>query len=311
MLKTDAFTLVQVSSLIPSFVRHIRAENKSANTIDSYREAAVQFSKFLETTGMPSAVSAVSREHVEMWITRLLEQKSASTANNRFRGLRQFFRWAIEEGEIRESPMLNLKPPTIPEKLVPVLSEEQLDALIKTCTGGTFADRRDNALIHMFIGTGARKSEVANVRWAAGDAERSDLDLDTGVVLFRGKGSVERLTGLGKKTVRALDRYVRVRSSHPSADSKFLWLGKRGRLNPDGCARAIQRKAQIAGIKSFHVHQLRHTYAHFWLLDGGGEESLMRTVGWKSREMVGRYAASAGTERALIASRSVGLGSRY
>ena len=43
--------------------RHLRAENKSPRTIQSYEEAAEQFEAFLAQQGMPTAVAAIPREH--------------------------------------------------------------------------------------------------------------------------------------------------------------------------------------------------------------------------------------------------------
>lgn len=311
MQETNLYSGVELRSLIPSFVRHLRAENKSANTIDSYQEAVKQFYRFAAESGMPRIASSITREHVETWVMELLNRKSAATANNRYRGLRQFFKWAVDEGEIKSTPMLNMKPPTVPEVVVPVLTEFQLEALIKACSGKSFTDRRDMALVQMFMSTGARKSEVANMRWSDDSPEDSDIDLDAGVAMFRGKGNKQRLSGVSPMATVAVDRYLRSRRAHRAANSPYLWLGKHGRLLPDGCARAVQKRAQLAGVGHIYVHQVRHSFAHYWLLDGGTEESLMRTMGWKSREMVSRYAASASSERAIIASRSVGLGARF
>jgi hypothetical protein len=44
--------------------------------------------------------------------------------------------------------------------------------------------------------------------------------------------------------------------------------------------------------------QCRHTFAHQELAEGGAEVDLMRLAGWKSRQMLGRYGASAADARA-------------
>jgi hypothetical protein len=70
---------------------------------------------------MPATGADISCEHVEACVVHLLESKSASTANTRYRGLQQFFRWLLEEDEIDRSPMEYMTPP-IPESKSDVLA---------------------------------------------------------------------------------------------------------------------------------------------------------------------------------------------
>jgi integrase/recombinase XerC len=75
-----------------------------------------------------------------------------------------FFRWALEEGEIQGSPMERLRSPSVPEDPPAVQTEAELRALLKA---GEDSDSLIGAIRRswrVFIDTGGRLSEVANLR---------------------------------------------------------------------------------------------------------------------------------------------------
>nr|MBA2601061.1 phage integrase N-terminal SAM-like domain-containing protein [Actinomycetota bacterium] len=93
-----------VETMVTSFRRHLRAENKADQTVVAYTYAPLQLAEFLRDRGMPSDVASIHREHVEAFLEDLLGRRSAATANNRYRGLVAFFSWLAEEGEVASSP---------------------------------------------------------------------------------------------------------------------------------------------------------------------------------------------------------------
>jgi site-specific recombinase XerD len=283
----------QFQLMIDSWDIHLRAERKSAKTVRTYLEAAQWFAAgYLIPVGVTGWEEARAR-HVQEWIITLLGRYSDSYANNQFRALQQFFKWHATEDpdEPRPNPMAGLKPPKIGDKLVPVFTRDELTALLGTCKGGGFQNRRDYAIISVFKDTGARLSELAGL--ATDDISPRDRE-----AVVTGKGDKQRTVRFTYDRARALDRFQRERAKHKMARVSALWLGVRGGpMTASGVYQMIERRGRDAGVE-VNPHKFRHTFSHIFLDRGGAEGDLMELNGGSSPQMLARYGRSARSARA-------------
>ncbi|WP_410814825.1 tyrosine-type recombinase/integrase [Micromonospora sp. 067-2] len=301
------------AAFLTDWERSLRSGNYPSTTRYNYLLAAAQLGRYLnddahqdEAGDIADTPTAVTRRHIEAFQAWMVQTRSASTALNKHKALQQFFKWlALDEDEIDQSPMLRVRQPKTPVKLIPIIRDEDTKRLLDNCKGKDFVQVRDEAIIRTLANTGARLSEVANL-------QLSDVDLTLDTLRYHGKGAKDRRVRLGPKTARAVSRYLRARNSHRAVGLPDLWLAVRGArpLSANGIKLMLKRRGQRAGVVDVHAHRWRHTYAHEWKLAGGDTGDLMLLLGWTSEDMPRHYGASAAAERAQHVQARMGIGER-
>jgi site-specific recombinase XerC len=184
---------------------------------------------------MPTSTRGIRREHVEAYIEDQLIRQRPSTAATRYRDPKQLFGWLVDEGEIPQHPMGRMRPPRLNESSIPLIADSDIRKLLEACSGRSFDDRRDTAIMFVFIDTGARLAEVAGLR------VDMDVDFDFDELHVTGKGRRDRALPMGRNIER--DARVTVLADHWDEDwTRLAWVMVRAHalIDPDAPPEVVQ-----------------------------------------------------------------------
>jgi integrase/recombinase XerC/integrase/recombinase XerD len=302
-LEKDSITLERLAK---HFEAYNRSEGKSPRTIEWYRRVLRFFQEYLReqnhTTRLGDLNLDVAREFVLYLQTRpkLNNHPSipssdgylkAISVQNYVRGLRAFFSWLYKEGYTEENLLAHLRPPKTPQKLVDVLTEEEIAQILACLDSDTASGCRDMAILITFLDSGLRLSELTGLYL-------SDAHIDQGYLKVMGKGSKERIVPIGGVAQKALQRYIfHFRPDPWNGDTDYLFLTMEGRpMRTNAIQLIFSRLAKKSGVKRFHAHLCRHTFATNYLINGGDVFSLQQILGHTSLEMVRRYVTLASSQ---------------
>ena len=206
---------IGADSQVARFVSHLQAErNVSQHTVLGYLQDIGQFAEFMWPEGGAIEWSSVERGRARQFLVAFHREGCApATTRRKLAAMRSFYRFMIREGGTQHNPFAGLRGPRRVPSLPVVLNEREVETLLaaplkdlaslRETRGGSvavedvYARLRDAAIFEVLYSTGARLSEVTELRLGA-------VDLESGVVRVLGKGRKERLVVLGRPALAAL-----------------------------------------------------------------------------------------------------------
>ena len=236
---------------LSTFLNALTGKNRSTATIRAYQTDIQQFLSYLHATNVSIKTPAdVEKVDVVEYLSALARKELTGIARARkMSALREYFRFLEGIGVITKSPTTGIETPKRERNGRQVLRPDEYTRMLSLAG----ANPRDYAILQVFLQTGIRVSELANLRLG-------DIDFIKPAITVRGKGSVEREIALEKKGVHALKSYLAVRGE---SFSERVFLNYQGEpISERGIRKLVVKYRKEAGItKKASCHTLRHTFA--------------------------------------------------
>jgi len=303
-----------LSQAIEGCLLYKTASGLSPNTIRDYRNS---YKKLLLYFGGDVPFASISRDRLLAFFAWLQDEYvsepdgiaprgkirlSPKSINNIHTAASALWAWGVNEGYLETNIVRSIDPPRYERPAIVPLTREEIRALLAACdytrtwkNRATVSRRptadRDRAIILLLLDTGIRRGELC-------DARINDINLKANTLRVAGKGrgrdKKERVVHFGKRTAKALWRYLTPRLAECDPDDPLFLAGPADDPRPlrgGHLRRLLKRLGDRAGVNNVYPHRFRHTFAITYLRNGGDPFTLRILLGHSDLEMVERYLA--------------------
>ena len=254
---------------LAAFLDAMLGKNRSAATLRAYKTDVLQFIAFLHENNVAiTGVSDVGKVDVLEYLAALARRGLTGVARARkVSAIREYFRFLEGVGVIEKSPVSGIDTPKREKHTRQFLRSDEYTKMLSLAG----ANPRDYAILQVFLQTGIRVSELANLTI-------ENVDFIKPAIRVRGKGNTEREIALEKRGVHALKNYLAVR---PESHTGILFLNYQDEaISERGIRKLVVKYRKNAGItKRASCHTLRHTFATYKAEKGVSPFQLQQWLG--------------------------------
>lgn len=276
---------------IERFLQQMRAQNKSAHTLDNYQRDLLSFIAFYlpprdekqawsydalmrdpQTMDWPQ----INSQHIKRYVMSQVKQGlAASSMARHLSALRSFFQFLLAEGLVLTNPAKTVKAPKQPKPLPKSLDIDQTRQLLEQPIEGWQAIR-DQAMFELLYSAGLRVAELVSLDLSPG------LDgLSAGTMKVLGKGNKERVALVGSKAQQAMQAWLLARVEFAKTDDPAVFINQQGkRLTTRSVQLRLDKRTREAGlVTKMSPHRLRHACATHVLESSGDLRAVQELLG--------------------------------
>ena len=240
----------QLSVLVSRVSREMQYRNYSVRTVKTYTEILEKVERDLQGVSLSDVPTEQFKDYL---FRRVNKDKISSSMVNQYISV-----WKILQTDVlkRNAESIKVKRPRREKKLPVVLSQQEVEALIKATR-----NIKHRALLMLTYSAGLRRQELQFMKPSAIDSEQMRVHV------VQGKGKKDRFTLLSPKVLEYLRMYFKI--ERPKVYLFETQIKKGNPLSEQTLNSIIKNSVRKAGIKKrVSFHTLRHCFATHLLEQG-------------------------------------------
>ena len=251
------------------FIGHCKFEKSlSPKTVKAYEIDLKQLLQFLKINKHPTQVLDITKVQLREYLENISCLKPKSI-KRKIATIKAMFNFLEFEDKITVNPLRKMRIKIKEHRELPkVLDITEMKGIFKCAyeqktstenkkTYSYLESMRDIVVVELLFATGARVSEIANLKI-------EQIDLALGTVMLKGKGNKERMIQIcNRETLKVLKTYNHLFARQIKNSGNHFLTNRLGRKLSDQSIRNILRKLKNkAGVeRDITPHVFRHTFA--------------------------------------------------
>lgn len=275
-----------IQQLYELFILEQQYRNNTDITIDWYKTQLQEFFRWLDSDDT-EGLSLLHFKEYGVYLRSLRKRDgsklSSSSVQGSLRAVKAFYNFCISEEYLPDFSR-QLKLPKVHCKEKQILDDEEIRQLmISFDKSDNNINLRNKCFVALMVDSGLRRGEVLRLNMG-------DVDFRNKILLVRGKGCKQRIVPLGIMSCQLLEQYYILRRSQFAQPSGPLFVDRfLNRCSDNLVKQVFQDLKQASGIERLHPHLLRHTFATYYLADGGDLETLRLILGHSDIQITQTY----------------------
>lgn len=280
-----------ISEIYKKFLVEQKFRNNTTKTINWYKDNLEEFFEWLGSDDEKKLTldnfklyGAQLRDNVK----RNGDKLSDASVQNALRAVKTFYNYCIENGYIEDFSKY-LKLPKAHFKVQEILDNEEINTLL-SCFSETKTGMRNKCMVVLMLDSGLRRGEL--LRLNVGDVH---LKLDKPSLIVKGKGGKQRIVPMGLMSTSLLTTYVGLFRKNAGLNEPLFISDSNCRCTDNLIKQMFKRLKKQSEMPRLHPHLLRHTFATYYIADGGDLETLRLILGHANIQTTQRYLHMAAT----------------